>query len=590
MATHSTTAPVDTGELVRGIDWRGAFWVASGVPALVLFSIGGIAGTVGKVAILVWTVSMIMGFIQSFTYAEIAGLFPNKSGGASVYGAAAWVRYAKWIAPLSVWCNWFAWSPVLSLGCSIAAAYILNALAPIPPADASAVLEWVKANAASIPADSPRVVEWLAANAGKTAQDAVTALLSADGVAALTPSIRNWTLFSHSLGPVSFSLNAAFFIGAALMLITFAIQHRGIGGTANVQKFIGLAVIIPMLIVGIVPIITGQIDWSNYSPMVPLQVAYAPEPGAWDINGWTYVLGGLFIAAWSTYGFETAVCYTAEFRNPATDTFKAIFYSGLLCLLIYILVPFTFQGVLGLEGMLATPIVDGSGVAEAMGKMVGGSGFVTNLLVMMMILALLLSIMTAMAGSSRTLYQASVDGWLPRYLSHTNEHGAPTSAMWTDLVANLGVLAIACADATSFFFILAVSNCGYIIFNFLNLNSGWIHRIDNAHIPRPWKAPTIILAIGTILAFVNAVFMGAGAKVWNPNALWAGLFTASLIIPVFWFRHHFQDGGKFPDHMYEDLNLTPGQMVERKAGILPYLTLVAGLATVLAANWFFQLA
>lgn len=133
--------------------------MASGVPALVLFSIGGIAGTVGKVAILVWTVSMIMGFIQSFTYAEIAGLFPNKSGGASVYGAAAWVRYAKWIAPLSVWCNWFAWSPVLSLGCSIAAAYILNALAPIPPADASAVLEWVKANAASIPADSPRVVE-----------------------------------------------------------------------------------------------------------------------------------------------------------------------------------------------------------------------------------------------------------------------------------------------------------------------------------------------------------------------------------------------------------------------------------------------
>jgi len=51
-----------------------------------------------------------------------------------------------------------------------------------------------------------------------------------------------------------------------------------------------------------------------------------------------------------------------------------------------------------------------------------------------MILALVLCIMTAMAGSSRTLYQGSVDGWLPRYLSHVNEHGAPTRAMWTDLV------------------------------------------------------------------------------------------------------------------------------------------------------------
>lgn len=582
--------PIPTSrELIRGIDWTGAFWVASGVPALVLFSIGGIAGTVGKVALAVWTVSMIMGFIQSFTYAEIAGLFPNKSGGASVYGAAAWVRYAKWIAPLSVWCNWFAWTPVLSLGCSIAAAYILNAVAPIPPADAPEVVAWVQAHAGSITADSPRVAEWLAANAGSTVQDAIAGLLNADAIAALTPAIRNWTLAAGTLGPVQFSFNAAFLIGACLMLITFTIQHRGISGTANVQKYIGLAVIIPMLIVGIVPILTGQIDWSNYTPLLPLKEAYVPEAGAWDIPGWTYVLGGMFIAAWSTYGFETAVCYTSEFKNPATDTFKAIFYSGLLCLLLYILVPFTFQGVLGLDGMLATPIVDGSGVAEAMAKMVGGGAFVTNLLVMMMILALMLSIMTSMAGSSRTLYQASVDGWLPRYLSHVNEHGAPTRAMWTDLCVNLCILAIACADATSFFFILAVSNCGYIIFNFLNLNAGWIHRIDNGHVRRPWKAPAILILLGTVFAFVNAVFMGAGAKVWNPNALWAGLFTASLIIPVFWFRHHVQDRNRFPDHMYEDLNIKPGEIAERKAGILPYLTLIAGLATVLIANWLFTL-
>jgi len=587
-ASRAIGEPAST-ELVRGIDWRGAFWVASGVPALVLFSIGGIAGTVGKVAFLVWTVSMIMGFIQSFTYAEIAGLFPNKSGGASVYGAAAWLRYGKWIAPLSVWCNWFAWTPVLSLGSSIAAAYILNALAPIPPADAPQVAAWISAHASSIAPDSPRVVEWLAANAGKTAQDAISALLSADGVAAFTPAIREWSLASGAIGPVHFSFNSAFFIGAALMLLTFAIQHRGIVGTANVQKYIGLVVIIPMLIVGIVPILTGQIDWSNYSPILPLKEAYAPAPGQWDIPGWTLVLGGLFIAAWSTYGFETAVCYTAEFRNPGSDTFKAIFFSGLLCLLLFILVPFTFQGVLGLDGMLAPSVVDGSGVAEAMGKMVGGSGWISGLLVMMMILALMLSIMTTMAGSSRTLYQASVDGWLPRYLSHTNHHGAPTSAMWTDLIANLCLMAIACADAASFFFILAVSNCGYIIFNFLNLNSGWIHRIDNADRPRPWKAPTILIALGALFAFVNATFMGAGAKVWNPNALWAGLFTASLILPVFWFRHYVQDKGRFPAHMYEDLGVAPGEMASRKAGILPYLTLLAGLATVLIANWFFHM-
>ncbi len=577
-------------ELIRAIDWKGAFWVASGVPALVLFSIGGIAGVAGKVAFVVWVVSMVMGFIQAFTYAEIAGLFPNKSGGASVYGAAAWVRYSKLIAPLSVWCNWIAWSPVLSLGCSIAAAYILNAVAPIPAADSPAVAAWVQSNAASIAQDSPRVVEWLAANAGKTASDAVAALLSADGVAALTPHVRTWTLFEGTLGPVHYSLNTAFLIGALLMLITFAIQHRGILGTASVQKYIGLVVIIPMLIVGVVPIITGQIDWSNYTPLEPLKAAYVPELGSWGIGGWTLVLGGMFIAAWSTYGFETAICYTSEFKDPKKDTVRAILFSGLLCLVLFSLVPFTFQGVLGLEGMLATPIVDGSGVAEAMGNMVsGGGGWITNAFVMLMICALMLSIMTAMAGSSRTLYQGSYDGWLPRYLSHVNEHGAPTRAMWTDLVVNLAVLAIACADATSFFFILAVSNVGYIIFNFLNLNAGWIHRVDNGHVIRPWKAPTFLLALGVIFAFVNAVFLGAGAKVWNPMALWAGLIAASLIVPVFIFRHYIQDRGKFPDHMLADLGLTQADLGRKRAGILPYLALALGVAVMLAANSFFQL-
>ena len=93
--------------------------------------------------------------------------------------------------------------------------------------------------------------------------------------------------------------------------------------------------------------------------------------------------------------------------------------------------------------MLAPGIVDGTGVGEALGDMVGGGKVITQIFVILMILALFLAIMTAMAGSSRTLYQGSKDGWLPRYLTHVNEHGAPTRAMWTDLVFNLFLLALA---------------------------------------------------------------------------------------------------------------------------------------------------
>jgi amino acid transporter len=563
-ATATATASAGGNELHRTIDWKGAFWVASGVPALVLFSIGGIGGVGGNTAFAIWTISMLMGFIQSFTYAEIAGLFPNKSGGASIYGAAAWLKYGKFIAPLSVWCNWFAWSPVLSLGCAIAAGYILNAFAPIPGAD------------------SPVVQVWLAdpANAGKQA---------ADAVAALMPAVQK-PFFEFDIGNiVHVGVGMPFVIGAILMLVVFAIQHRGILSTAKTQTVVGLLVIIPMLIVGVVPLLEGKVVGANFSPFVPLAAAYAPDPGAWNIPGWTLFLGGMFIAAWSTYGFETAVCYTSEFRNPSSDTFKAIFYSGLLCLVLFILVPFTFQGVLGLSGMLDGGVVAGTGVAAAMAHMVGGGSIIESILVLLMILALLLSIMTAMAGSSRTLYQGSVDGWLPRYLSYVNPHGAPTRAMWTDLIANLILLTFAASDAAAFYFVLAVSNCGYIIFNFLNLNAGWIHRTDSGHIRRPYRAPTIILALGGIFGFVNVLFMGAGAEVWNPKALWSGLIFAALIIPVFWFRHYVQDGGKFPTAMLEDLGIKDGNYLgERRAGILPYLTLLGGIVVVLLSAWIFH--
>ena len=589
-STPTEIGDTDSGQMVRSLDWKGAFWVAAGVPPLVLFSIGGIAGTTGKLAFLVWIISMTMGFLQSFTYAEMAGMFGNKSGGTSVYGATAWLRYGKLIAPLSVWCNWFAWSPVLSLGCAIAAGYILNAFFPIPLTDSQPVLDWVAAHLASYTAETQGVVDYMAANAGTTAEQAIQATASADAVTALTPWFRSFEAFTLTIpGLGTLHFNSTFIIGVVLMLIILTIQERGVAQTASAQKWLAIIVLVPLLLVGLVPLLTGSINWMNVTNLLPPTAAYSGTDGAWNVGGWTLFLGGLYIAAWSTYGFETAVCYTRELKDPRRDTFRAIFYSGLLCCVFFFLIPFSFQGVLGHEGMLAPGIVDGTGIAEALGSMIGGGAVVTQIFVILMFMALFLAIMTAMAGSSRTLYQGSRDGWLPKYLGDVNSHGAPSKAMWTDVAFNIFLLALA-SDAGGYFYVLAISNVGYITFNFLNLNAGWIHRFDSAHMDRPWKAPTWLIGLNTCLAFVNALFLGAGAKVWGyENALWSGLIFASFIFPVFWYRHYVVDGGKFPKEAYEDLGLPYGELGERRAGILPYLALVAGVCVVLWANWFFVL-
>jgi len=492
--------------------------------------------------------SIAMGFIQSFTYAEIAGLFPNKAGGTSIYGAIGWVRYGKLIAPISVWCNWFAWSPVQATGSALAAGYILN------------------------------------------------------GVFAPDSMVNTWHVTLLDLGSLktglSLRINSTFVLGAAVLLAVKVIQDGGILRSANTTKIIGISAMIPLILIGVVPLLTGDIVKANFFPLVPLahDAAGRVADGTWNMAGITVFAAGMFLAAWSTYGFETAVCYTGEFKNPKTDTFKAIFYSGLLCVVVYTLVPFAFQGYLGLgtlvqpavvdaagtvttpavySGMLAPEIYSGMGVAAVMAKMVHAGQVGGVVVVVMLILALVLSLMTSMAGSSRTLYQASVDGWLPRYLGKVNAHGAPTNAMLTNLVFNLVLLLL--SDSV---FVIGAANIGYLIFNFLNLNAGWIHRCDRPRQERPWRAPTWILAAGAVLSFVNLAFMGFGADVYGSGTLTTGLAFAALIVPVFIYRHYIQDKGSFPREMAEDLEMVDGEKIVKRAGYWPYLVLALGIAVV----------
>src|SRR5271154_3638191 len=227
------------GGLERGIDWTGAFWVASGVPPLVLFSIGGVAATVGKLSWVIWMASIAMGFIQSFTYAEIAGLFPNKAGGASIYGAIAWVRYGKVIAPISVWCNWFAWSPVQATGSALAAGYIL------------------------------------------------TGLFAPDSV------VNTWQLtlldLSFLRSGLSLRINGVFLLGAVILFSVKAIQDGGILRSANTTKILGISAMIPLILIGLVPILTGDMVKANFFPLVPLahDAAGRVVDGTWNMAGIT---------------------------------------------------------------------------------------------------------------------------------------------------------------------------------------------------------------------------------------------------------------------------------------------------------------
>src|SRR5690242_4495127 len=70
-------------------------------------------GTTG--AFLLWTISICLGALQNNIHAELACMFPNKSGGVALYAHEAWRKYLTLIGPLATFGYWIGWSVVLSV-------------------------------------------------------------------------------------------------------------------------------------------------------------------------------------------------------------------------------------------------------------------------------------------------------------------------------------------------------------------------------------------------------------------------------------------------------------------------------------------
>lgn len=121
----------DSHSLERSIDWKQGLAIASGVPLLILPSLGYFPMWVAAAAIIVWGLSVLQGFMQNLAYAEMATTFSKASG---LPGFAQHVfktenyngKYdkGKLIGGFSAWSYWFAWNPVLAIFAILVGSYL----------------------------------------------------------------------------------------------------------------------------------------------------------------------------------------------------------------------------------------------------------------------------------------------------------------------------------------------------------------------------------------------------------------------------------------------------------------------------------
>jgi amino acid transporter len=352
---------------------------------------------------------------------------------------------------------------------------------------------------------------------------------------------------SALLPGITFKLTGPILVGMATILVSFYLQHSGILRMARAQFLLAILSLVPILLLSFVPLLTGKVSLSHFVPFIPEGVTDWQSP-----QTFTLLMGGMFIAGWTTYACEAAMCYVSEFKNPDKDTIRAVTSSGLLAIVAFGVLPFTFLGVLGMETLKDPAFVAGDpqSAIVKMAQMTFGSGLGIWLTIML-IMAVILSIVTAMAGASRTLYQSSKEGWLPKFLGQVNSHGVPTQAMWVDITFNIFLLLLG-----NPIFVLAASSTAYMIGVVMNLSAAWIHRRDRPTHYRPFRAPDWLINIGApILALLNATFIIFGANTFAPGALWYGLGAVLIVIPIFWYRHHYVDEGVWTAAAQEDLGI-----------------------------------
>lgn len=109
-------ATFEERQLLKTMRWWDGFLVALANPGFLIASFGFSVGALGPWgAVLVWTVSALIGGLQSWIYQEPAAMFPDKSGGIALYAHEGWKKYFSLVGPIATFGYWFGWSAVLSI-------------------------------------------------------------------------------------------------------------------------------------------------------------------------------------------------------------------------------------------------------------------------------------------------------------------------------------------------------------------------------------------------------------------------------------------------------------------------------------------
>ena len=461
------TAEVEERELLKSMSWWDGFMIALANPGFLIAALGGSIAALGTGgALTLWLVSVGIGTLQNNIYAELAAMFPEKSGGIAIYAHEAWRKYFSPIGAIATFGYWFAWSTVLSISGLVCGTLI---------------------------------------------------------VAEFFPS-ATW-----SVSVAHFSLTWPILIAIAMLLLVWIFNSRGIRSTVIFTYVTGVALMIPLLVMMLVPYFTG--DW--HSANINWNIGSGGSAVGLVLT-WMYFMG------WSSYGFEACATVAPEYHDTATDTPKALRSAAAFSVFVYALLPLGLGGTLGTKAVIDDPSYIAF-YAKALNEIAGGFG--GKLLVVCLVFGIVLTMSTATLDGSRAIYGIAKEGMTIRWFDHLNEYNVPGRGMAIDAFMNI-FLVVFFGSAIA---ILAAGNLGYMLAHFFALSGFVLLRKDRPNWPRPIKLRKIWVWIAVVVAGLNLVFIVGGGFIfadefgYGLSKTMLGASVLILALVLYFYRRLVQD-------------------------------------------------
>jgi signal transduction histidine kinase/amino acid transporter len=283
---------------------------------------------------------------------------------------------------------------------------------------------------------------------------------------------------------------------ATLIVLVFtAVNLCGLRWAVRVAKPLALVAFALALCSGLIPLASGHVDWHRAFDF------HLDSPFGGAFGHLTSVMAGLYLIGFAAPAFEAAACHIGEMKRPATDQPAAMWFSGGMASVFFVLIPVVWLGTLGahpLEGGLAGAL--GPTFAPVFGSLAKAAavGFVA--------FNMFCGTLQPLSGASRTLAQLAEDGLLPRTIGYRHPRtDAPVVAILTTAVASLVFLLL--GDPIS---LVAAANLTYLIGIALPSVAVWLLRRNEPDRVRTYRArdTSIVLGVAAAAVWLVATVLG----------------------------------------------------------------------------------